>query len=232
MFQNELSLFIVEDEENLKTTLEYNFTKEGYKVTTFSNGLLALDSIRKSEPDLIISDIMMPMLDGIELCKEIRKFNQKIPFIFLTSRDDEFDRILGLEIGADDYLCKPFSLRELTTRVKVLLRRLNRFQIREDKVLTYCGINLNSDSYTCLLNGIDTPLTVSEFRILESMVRNPECVRTRDQLIRAAYPEENYVSDRNIDCHIKRLRKKLNIVNPDFNIIKTVYGVGYKLEQC
>lgn len=227
-----LSIGIVEDEENLRHSLEYTFNKEGYNVVSFSNGQLALDYFKTDIPDLIISDIMMPLLDGLDLCKEVRKLNTSVPFMFLTSRDDEFDRILGLEIGADDYLCKPFSLRELTTRVKVLFRRVNRGIKNSPKILQVGNLKLNLDSYTGEINKTQISLTVTEFRILESLMENPGSVKTRDQLISSAYPEDNYISDRNIDCHIKRLRKKVSKIEPGFDGIKTVYGLGYKLDIC
>lgn len=232
MNQNRLSIAIVEDEDNLRHSLEYTFNKEGYNVTTFANGKLALDCFKIDMPDLIISDIMMPLLDGLDLCKEVRKLNTSIPFMFLTSRDDEFDRILGLEIGADDYLCKPFSLRELTTRVKVLFRRVNRELKTNPKIIKAGDLKLNLDSYTGELNSVNITLTVTEFRILEYLMNNPGSVKTREQLISRAYPEDNYISDRNIDCHIKRLRKKITKIEPGFDAIKTVYGLGYKLELC
>ncbi|MGL1890394.1 MAG: response regulator transcription factor [Spirochaetaceae bacterium] len=227
---HKLNIVIVEDEENLRHSLEYTFNKEGYNVAVFPNGKVALENIKEKIPDLIISDIMMPLLDGLELCKEVRKFNQQIPFIFLTSRDDEFDRILGLEIGADDYLCKPFSLRELTTRVKVLFRRVNRNKVDDSKNIKSGNLSLNPNSYTGDLDGKNITLTVSEFRLLESLMETPGNVKTREQLIKAAYPHDSYISDRNIDCHIKRVRKKITLLDPEFNRIKTVYGLGYKLE--
>lgn len=230
MNQNRLNIVIVEDEENLRHSLEYAFKKEGYTVKVFPNGKEALEDFKITLPDLIVSDIMMPLLDGLDLCKEVRKLSTVVPFMFLTSRDDEFDRILGLEIGADDYLCKPFSLRELTTRVKVLFRRVNRSISEQSNTVSSGKLVLNLDSYTCKLNNNNVPLTVTEFRILESLIKNPETVKTREQLILLAYPEDNYISDRNIDCHIKRLRKKISLIDIHYDKIKTVYGLGYKLE--
>lgn len=222
-----LVVAIVEDEESLRTNISYAFKKEGYRVDEYTNGKEAITSFRKGLPDIIISDIMMPLMDGLELCKELRKISDTTPFIFLTSKDEEFDRILGLEIGGDDYLCKPFSLRELITRVKVILRRAN-YQ-PTPKLTKQEGIVIDSNSYTCHVNGVVLSLTVSEFRLLESLIENPGFVKTREQLIEAAYPAESYISDRNIDCHIKRLRKKIEKISPGLNPIKTVYGMGYKL---
>lgn len=227
-----LTIAIVEDEENLRASLNFAIEKAGYNTVALKNGKEAISYFKISMPDLIISDIIMPLMDGLELCKEVRKISPDIPFIFLTSKDEEFDRILGLELGADDYLCKPFSLRELTTRIKVILRRVSRSSSQIEKLLTVGRIQLNLSSYIALIDKKDINLTVTEFRLLKSLMDFPGHVKTREQLIEKAYPEDSYVSDRNVDCHIKRLRKKINKVAPDLNAINTVYGLGYKLELC
>lgn len=227
-----MTIAIVEDEDNLRESLSYAIEKAGYKTLTFSNGKDAIKSFRENMPDLIISDILMPLMDGLELCREVRNLSMDIPFIFLTSKDEEFDRILGLELGADDYLCKPFSLRELTTRIKVIFRRYNRTSISKENLLTVGRIKLNLSSYIALIDNSDINLTVTEFRLLKSLMEYPGHVKTREQLIENAYPEDSYVSDRNVDCHIKRLRKKINRIAPDLNAINTVYGLGYKLEMA
>lgn len=225
-----MTIAIVEDEENLRESLSFAIKKAGYNTITCSNGKNAIQSFKLNMPDLIISDILMPLMDGLELCKEVRKISTDVPFIFLTSKDEEFDRILGLELGADDYLCKPFSLRELITRIKVILRRTQRSIINTDKLLTVGRIKLNLSSYIALIDENNINLTVTEFRLLKSLMEFPGHVKTREQLIENAYPDDAYVSDRNVDCHIKRLRKKINKVAPDLNAINTVYGLGYKLE--
>lgn len=227
MENREVLIALVEDEESLRTNISYVLKREGYRVDEYSNGKEALEAFRESLPNIVISDIIMPLMDGLELCKELRKITSSTPFIFLTSKDEEFDRILGLEIGGDDYLCKPFSLRELITRIKVILRRVS-YKTSPDLSKPE-GIVIDSNSYTCQVNGEALDLTVSEFRLLESLIENPGFVKTREQLIRAAYPAESYISDRNIDCHIKRLRKKIERISPGLNPIKTVYGMGYKL---
>jgi two-component system response regulator ChvI len=183
---------------------------------------------------------MMPRMDGLELCRKIRQEDEQIPLIFLSSRDEEFDRILGLEIGGDDYLCKPFSLRELCTRVKVLLRREQKGRQyffsptrpsssqdrNQDQNLEIC-----SSSYRAWWKGSVLPLSISEFRILKDLTEAPGTVRTRDQLILAAFPLDNYVSDRSIDSHIKRLRKKILQVDKEFDRIEAVYGLGYRYRE-
>ncbi len=237
MMNNKFVVAIVEDEDNLRSSLEYALDKEGYSVIIFNNGQVAWNNFSKKLPDLIISDIMMPLMDGLELCKKVRSISNTIPIMFLTSKDEEFDRILGLELGADDYLCKPFSLRELTTRVKVLFRRVNLISTtvpEENNILKAGDLSINLSSYSGEVNNKDIPLTVTEFRLLKSLMEIPGHVKTREQLIKTAYPDDSYISDRNVDCHIKRLRKKINSVEPDFNDIQTVYGLGYKLvpQKC
>lgn len=228
MEKGNFSVALVDDEDNLRSNVAYALEKEGYTTVEYSNGKEALEAFQRNLPDIIISDIIMPLMDGIELCKEVKKLSPETPFMFLTSKDEEFDRILGLEIGGDDYICKPFSLRELTTRVKVILRRTN-YSLNREKLTNKEPIAIDKNSYTCQINSVNLKLTVSEFRLLESLLENPGFVKTREQLIYAAYPAETYISDRNIDCHIKRLRKKIDSLSPGFNPIKTVYGMGYKL---
>lgn len=231
MVDNKKVVAVVEDEENLRNTLKYALEKEGYSVETFDNGSSAWDSFKCNIPDLIVSDIMMPLMDGLELCKHVRTISKIVPFMFLTSKDEEFDRILGLELGADDYLCKPFSLRELTTRIKVLFRRINLSSEskKSEDFLQSGKLVLKLNSYIGEIDNKDINLTVTEFRLLHSLIEMPGHVKTREQLIKKAYPDDNYISDRNVDCHIKRLRKKINKIDPDFDSIKTVYGLGYKL---
>lgn len=229
MDNSSLVVAVVEDEENLRSTLEYALTKEGYRVISYSNGFSAWEAFQTSRPDLIISDIIMPMMDGLELCRKVRSVTMSIPIIFLTSKDEEFDKILGLELGADDYLCKPFSLRELTTRIKVILRRINITNKDTENILKAGKLSINLDTYTGEINNKDIKLTVTEFRLLHSLMQIPGHVKTREQLIKTAYPEDSFISDRNVDCHIKRLRKKINGIEPGFDNIQTVYGLGYKL---
>ena len=173
---------------------------------------------------------MMPVMDGIMFLQKYKVIHPEIPAIFLTSRDEEFDKVLGLELGADDYLCKPFSMRELITRVKVLFRRYEFYKtpVSSEKQISETGnsIKINSENYTASMAGKNLALTVSEFRILELFCARAGAVLTREQLMNAAFPEDTYVNDRAIDCHIKRLRKKIGSEK-----IETVYGIGYKFLQ-
>jgi two-component system response regulator ChvI len=184
----------------------------------------------------------MPRLDGLELCRKVRARSETIPIIFLTSKDEEIDRIVGLEIGADDYLCKPFSMRELCTRIKVIFRRASFYNeaLRDGSLRDAAGaitglepavtgpLILDPERLTVSWMGNPVRLTVTEFRILASLAENPGTVKNRDQLLTAAYPEDLYVSDRSVDSHIKRIRKKIQQADPDFSCIESIYGLGYK----
>ena len=218
-----MTVALVDDEKNVRLSVKTALKKEGFEVTEFSNGQEALNAVSQNIlPDIFILDIMMPVMDGISFLTKIRELRIKTPVMFLTSRDEEFDKVLGLELGADDYLCKPFSVRELIARVKVLLRRSSAAQ-EEDKIISSDNITLNLSSYTAFVDGEKIELTVTEFRILEAFIKNKGSVLTRDKLIEISYPDDTYLNDRAIDCHIKRLRKKL----PE-NSIETVYGLGYR----
>ena len=218
-----MTVALVDDEKNVRLSIKTALKKEGFEVTEFSNGQEALNEVCKNIlPDIFILDIMMPVMDGISFLTKIRERGIKIPVMFLTSRDEEFDKVLGLELGADDYLCKPFSVRELIARVKVLLRHASGMQ-NEEKIISSDNITLNLSSYSAFVDGKKIDLTVTEWRILEAFIKNRGNVLTREQLIEISYPDDTYLNDRAIDCHIKRLRKKL----PE-NSIETVYGLGYR----
>jgi DNA-binding response OmpR family regulator len=183
----------------------------------------------------VILDIIMPRMDGRELCRRIRALSAKVPVMFLTSRDEEFDRVLGLELGADDYLCKPFSLRELAARVKVLFRRSGTLAAEKERgqgeadFVSVGFLNLDTRRYTAAWKGSALRLTVTEFRILHALARQPGYVRTREQLLAEAFPQDSYMSDRTIDCHIRRIRAKLEDLDDGFDGIETLYGLGYRL---
>jgi DNA-binding response OmpR family regulator len=171
-------------------------------------------------------------MDGLELCRRLRGLSNSLPIIFLTSRDEEFDRVLGLELGADDYLCKPFSMRELITRVKVLFRRLSLRQeaepTREEALLRVGDLCLDRNRYEVYWGDVEVTLTVTEFRILAALARNPGHVKSRAQLLEEGYPDDTYVSERTIDSHIKRMRRKFEQLAPGVELIETVYGLGYR----
>jgi two-component system response regulator ChvI len=173
-------------------------------------------------------------MDGLELCRRLRASSERLPIIFLTSRDEEFDRVLGLELGADDYLCKPFSMRELLARVKVLFRRLTLARHTADdaeELLRIGALELDLRRYTARWKEFTVPLTVTEFLILHALARRPGHVKTRDQLMTEGYPHDTFVSDRTIDSHIKRIRKKFAAVDQEFDAIETVYGLGYRYTE-
>ncbi len=229
---------LVDDEEDLRETVGLALRRAGYRVETFTDGLEAWRSFENGLPDLAVLDILMPRMDGLELCRRLRGLSERLPILFLTSRDEELDRVLGLEIGADDYLCKPFSMRELTARVKVLLRRAAWREAPADpagnadeRVLEAGRLRLDLRRYQATWGGAPVGLTVTEFTLLHVLARHPGHVKTRAQLLEEAYPNDAYVSDRTIDSHVKRLRKKLVEVDPGFEGIETVYGLGYRYRE-
>jgi len=226
---------IVEDEQNIRENVSFALKREGYQVESYADGLAAWEAFESSLPDLVILDIIMPRMDGLELCRRMRTLSETIPIVFLTSRDEEFDRVLGLELGADDYLCKPFSMRELVARVKVLFRRLSllngRAAAEEEELLTIGDLVLDLRRYTARWGDRTVPLTVTEFMMLHALVRRPGHVKTRQQLMEQGYPHDTYVSDRTIDSHIKRIRKKFSNLDEAFDQIETVYGLGYRYTE-
>ena len=220
---------VVDDEKNIRELVSYALSREGYRVAVYADGEDAWQVFERQLPDLVILDILMPRMDGLELCRRIRSRSAVVPLIFLTSKDEEFDRVLGLELGADDYLCKPFSTRELVARVKVLFRRLavNETTRQEDR-LESGSLILDRLRHRVSWKDIPITLTVTEFRILDALVVQFGHVRTREQLLQQAYPHDEYMSERAIDTHVKRLRKKLTNADPRFTGIETVHGLGYR----
>ena len=223
---------LVDDEQDIREVVGYALKQEGYRVATYADGQQAWQVFGLALPDLVILDIIMPRMDGLELCRRIRALSNSVPLLFLSSKDDEFDKVLGLELGADDYLCKPFSIRELLARVKVLFRRVS-ITTGENAAgradIIRCGsLELNRLRHTVRWKGNGVALTVTEFRILEALVRQPGYAKSRDQLLKEGYPLDEYMSDRNIDGHIKRIRKKMNGVDSEFDGIETIYGLGYR----
>jgi len=229
-------IYCIDDEENLRTTLSYSLENAGYAVKTFPDGADAWEMMKNSLPDMAVIDILMPKMDGLELCRKLRQISETLPIIFLTSKDDEIDRILGLELGADDYLTKPFSMRELLTRIKVIFRRIqaynnnngNQGNIDPAHIITAGPLDIDTHRFSVHWKTEPVKLTVTEFRILEALATEPGKVKNRDQLLEAAYPEDLYVTDRSIDSHIKRIRKKIQSTDPDFSCIEAIYGLGYK----
>ena len=226
---------VVEDEQNIRDNVAFALKREGYRADTYGDGAAAWEAFQQELPELVILDIIMPRMDGLELCRKLRTLSEDIPIIFLTSRDEEFDRVLGLELGADDYLCKPFSMRELLARVKVLFRRIalgrEAAASSEEELLRVGNLELDLRRYTARWGGSPVPLTVTEFMILHALARRPGHVKTREQLMNEGYPHDTFVSDRTIDSHIKRVRKKFLAIDGAFDGIETVYGLGYRYTE-
>jgi len=227
------SIAVVDDEANIRETVAFALRREAYEVIAYADGLDAWTSFSDDKlPDLVILDIVMPRMDGLELCRKVRTLSDSVPIIFLTSRDDELDRILGLELGADDYLCKPFSMRELVARVRVLFRRAARRAVpaKEEQLVRVGSLELDPQRFIVRWKGNAIEFTVTEFLMLQALVSHPGHVKARQALTREGYPHDNYVSERTIDSHVKRIRKKFESVDPEFDRIDTVYGMGYRYQ--
>lgn len=225
------SIAVVDDEANIRETVAFALRREGYEVAVYPDGAEAWEEFQKGLPELVILDILMPRMDGLELCRKIRSQSESVPIVFLTSRDEEVDRILGLELGGDDYLGKPFSMRELVARVRVLFRRSARraeTPRADEKVQRVGDLELDQQRLLVRWKGTPLDLTVTEFLMLQALVRHPGHVKTRRQLTHEGYPHDNYVSERTIDSHVKRIRKKFETADPAFDRIDTVYGMGYR----
>ena len=223
------TIALVDDDENILISLSAALEDEGYQVDTYGDGVEALDGIGRRPVDLAILDIKMPKMDGMELLGNLRKKNN-LPVIFLTSKDDEIDEVMGLRMGADDYIKKPFSQRLLLERIRAVLRRHEPGEIEQDKkdVLRRGDLILDSSRHLCTWKDKEVNLTVTEFLLVEALARRPGYVKNRDQLIDAAYGEHIYVDDRTIDSHVKRLRRKFKNEDEEFAEIETLYGVGYR----
>ena len=224
------TIALVDDDRNILTSVQIALEAEGFAVRTYTDGAEALRGLTTSPVDLAILDIKMPRMDGMELLERLRR-QTDLPVIFLTSKDDEVDELMGLRMGADDYIKKPFSQRLLIERIRTLLRRES---LRGDgtspagESLTRGDLTLDSARHLCTWRGQPVDLTVTEFLLLKSLASRPGHVKSRDQLMDAAYGEHIYVDDRTIDSHIKRLRKKFRVLDSEFAQIETLYGVGYR----
>jgi two-component system, OmpR family, response regulator ChvI len=223
------SIAIVDDDRNILTSVAMALEAEGFQVRAYSDGAEALKSLTQRPADLAILDIKMPRMDGMELLSQLRK-QSAMPVIFLTSKDDEVDEVLGLRMGADDYIKKPFSQRLLVERIRALLRRgeLQQDSAEGEPVIQRGQLTLDPARHQCSWDGKNVDLTVTEFLILKSLAMRPGHVKSRDQLMDGAYGEHIYVDDRTIDSHIKRLRKKFKLIDSNFAQIETLYGVGYR----
>lgn len=231
-------IYLVDDDENILTSVSMFLENEGYEVKKFHDGTSALEGLRADPPDLAILDVKMPRMDGHELLRRLRQ-SSNLPVIFLTSKDDEFDEAIGLNLGADDYITKPFSQRLLGMRIKAVLRRAKLGSVDmpipqegDEKVIKRGKLVLDPNRHACSWEGNPIRLTVTEFLILEALAKRPGFVKSRDQLMDAAYDDQVYVDDRTIDSHIKRLRKKFRKTDKTFDGIETLYGVGYKYKEA
>jgi two-component system, OmpR family, response regulator ChvI len=235
--RNMPTISLVDDDRNILTSVSILLEAEGYRTMTYTDGASALEGFRTSPPDLAILDIKMPRMDGMELLRRLRQ-KSDVPVIFLTSKDEELDELFGLSMGADDFIRKPFSQRLLIERVKAVLRRatsqgIDSSKIKEadPKVLERGLLRIDPERHICTWKNVNVTLTVTEFLILEALASRPGVVKSRDALMDAAYNDQVYVDDRTIDTHIKRLRKKFRMVDDAFDMIETLYGVGYRFKE-
>lgn len=229
------TIALVDDDRNILTSVSMALEAEGFTVNTYTDGDEALRGLSQKPVDLAVLDIKMPRMDGMELLGRLRKSSQ-MPVIFLTSKDDEVDEVLGLRMGADDYITKPFSQRLLIERVRAVLRRSEADQagpeVGGDAVMQRGELVMDPNRHLCTWKGDDVTLTVTEFLILHALAQRPGHVKSRDQLMDAAYGENIYVDDRTIDSHIKRLRKKFREIDDGFSQIETLYGIGYRYKEA
>jgi two-component system response regulator ChvI len=229
------TIALVDDDRNILTSVSIALEAEGYRILTYTDGASALDGFKTSPPDLAILDIKMPRMDGMELLRRLRQ-KSDMPVIFLTSKDEEIDELFGLKMGADDFIRKPFSQRLLVERVRAVLRRITSKdgtspKEADAKVLERGLLRIDPERHICTWKTEAVTLTVTEFLILQALASRPGVVKSRDGLMDAAYDDQVYVDDRTIDSHIKRLRKKFKAVDDAFDMIETLYGVGYRFKE-
>ncbi|MEM6323513.1 MAG: response regulator transcription factor [Pseudomonadota bacterium] len=227
---------LVDDDRNILTSVSMTLEAEGFEVETYNDGQAALDAFNKRLPDMAVFDIKMPRMDGMDLLQRVRQ-KTTMPVIFLTSKDDEIDEVLGLRMGADDYVKKPFSQRLLVERIRALLRRQEAIDSGEQgdtessKVMVRGELTMDPLRHAVTWKSQDVSLTVTEFLLLQALAQRPGFVKSRDQLMDVAYDDQVYVDDRTIDSHIKRLRKKMRSVDNEFSAIETLYGIGYRYNE-
>jgi two-component system response regulator ChvI len=230
------TIALVDDDRNILTSVSIALQTEGFLTRVYADGETALKALTENPPDLCILDIKMPRMDGLELLRRLRERSQ-VPVIFLTSKDDELDEALGLAMGADDYIAKPFSQRLLIARIRAILRRSEPAAATGETDATDLGpiergrLLMDPSRHRTHWGGEPVTLTVTEFLILETLAQRPGIVKTRNQLMDAAYQDDIYVDDRTIDSHIKRLRRKFRQVDPGFDAIETLYGAGYRFSE-
>jgi len=230
---------LVDDDRNILTSVSIALQAEGFATRVYSDGAAALKAFTDNPPDLAVCDIKMPRMDGMELLRQLRE-TSTLPVIFLTSKDDEQDEAAGLAMGADDYIAKPFSQKLLIARIRAILRRSvmartqsneNEDQGTETRQLVRGRLAMDSSRHDVTWNGLPVSLTVTEFLILEALAQRPGVIKSRNQLMDAAYPDDVFVDDRTVDSHIKRMRRKFRAVDPGFSAIETLYGAGYSFSD-
>jgi two-component system response regulator BaeR len=221
------TVLIVEDEKKLANILIEYLNKDGFQTKHISTGSQVIPWVRKHDPNLILLDLMLPEMNGKEICQEIRTFSS-LPIIMVTAMVEEIDRLIGLELGADDYICKPFSPKEVIARVKAVLRRSDPDYIKNSQSK---GFQVNPDQYSITLAGQKLDLTPVEFRLLSMFIDYPNRVYNRDQILNKVFDDGRIVLDRTVDTHIKNLRQKLKAINPESDYIRSIYGIGYSFEN-
>ena len=229
------NIALVDDDRNILTSVSMALEAEGFNVKTYNDGEEGLNGITSNPPDLVVLDIKMPRMDGMEVLGKLRE-SSSLPVIFLTSKDDEVDEVIGLRMGADDYITKPFSQRLLIERIRALLRRQQleaepATETESGETFQLGALTIDDARHLCAWNNEPVNLTVTEFLLVKALATRPGHVKNRDQLIDLAYGENIYVDDRTIDSHIKRVRKKFRKIDPDFNQIETLYGIGYRYKE-
>jgi two-component system, OmpR family, response regulator ChvI len=227
------NIALVDDDHNLLTSVSIALETDGHRIMTYSDGASALESFKTSPPDLAILDIKMPRMDGMELLQRLRQ-KSDMPVIFLTSKEEQIDEVLALKVGADDYIRKPFSHRLLLERVKALLRRATPKDSLGASIATVLergDLHVDPERHSCTWMGKPVELTVTEFLILQALASRPGIVKSRNALMDAAYEDDIHVDDRTIDSHIKRVRNKFKTVDGNFDMIDTLYGVGYRFRE-
>lgn len=231
------NITLVDDDENIVASVSLALESHGHKITAYHDGASGLEALENTPPDLAILDVKMPRMDGMEVLRRLRQTSQ-IPVIMLTSKDEEIDEILGFNLGADDYIHKPFSQRLLLERVKALLRRAGIDANEADAMADATGkaikrgkLSMDPARHESTWDGRPVKLTVTEFLLLQALAQRPGFVKSRDSLMDAAYDDQVYVDDRTIDSHVKRMRKKFRMVDPEFDAIETLYGVGYRYRE-
>ena len=232
------TIALVDDDRNILTSVSIALQSEGFRTRLYTDGETALKALIENPPDLGVFDIKMPRMDGLELLRQLRE-KSTLPVIFLTSKDDEIDEAMGLALGADDYIAKPFSQRLLIARIRAILRRVAYAKATPDDgtgdgdagIMVRGRLQMDPSRHRVRWGGKDVALTVTEFMILEALAQRPDVVKSRNQLMDAAYQDDVYVDDRTIDSHIKRLRRKFRQTDAEFDAIDTLYGAGYRFSE-